>query len=62
MNMRKIVKKYKLHEQPTEYSFWKTKSPAERLGALEQIRTEFNSWRYDAEQGLQRVYSIVKRT
>ncbi|RJQ53870.1 MAG: hypothetical protein C4530_17550 [Desulfobacteraceae bacterium] len=59
--MRKVVRKYKIKEQPKDFSFWQSKSYEERLDALEQIREEYNSWRYHAEQGFQRVYRIVKR-
>jgi len=61
MAIIKIIKKYGIDEQPTDFSFWQTKSYEDRLNALEQIRKEYNSWRYDAEQGFQRVYRIVKR-
>ena len=61
MAIEKVVKKIKIDEQPSDFSFWKTKSYAERLAALEQIREEYNSWRYNAEQRFQRVYCIVKR-
>jgi len=61
MGMKKVVKKYKLNEQPNDFPFWQSKTYEERLGALEQIRKEYNLWRYNAEQRLQRVYRIVKR-
>jgi len=61
MAIDKVIKKYKIDEQPSDFSFWQTKSYEERLAALEQIRKEYNSWRYDAEQGFQRVFRIVKR-
>jgi hypothetical protein len=62
MSISKVINKYKLNEQPNDFSFWQTKSYEERLAALEQIRREYNLWRYNAEQGLQRVYKIIKRT
>lgn len=62
MSIIKIIKKYKLNEQPNDFVFWQSRSYEERLNALEQIRKEYNSWRYNAEQGLQRVYLIIKRT
>jgi hypothetical protein len=61
MSIEKVVKKYKTGQQPNDFSYWQSKSYEERLAALEQIRKEYNSWRYDAEQGFQRVYRIVKR-
>ena len=61
MSISKVVKKYKIDEQPNDFSYWQSKSYEERLNALENIRKEYNLWRYNAEQGLQRVYRIVKR-
>ena len=62
MGIIKVIKKYKTNEQPNDFSFWQSKSYEERLDALEQIRKEYNLWRYNAEQGFQKVYRIVKRT
>ena len=61
MGIHKVIKKYKINEQPNDFSFWQSKSYEERLDALEQIRKEYNLWRYDAEQGLQRVCRVIKR-
>jgi hypothetical protein len=61
MGISKVIKKYKFNEQPNDFLFWQSKSYEERLDALEQIRKEYNSWRYNAEQGFQRIYRIVKR-
>ena len=61
MSIDKVVKKYNINEQPNDFSFLQSKSYEERLNALEQIRKEYNLWRYNAEQGFQRIYRIVKR-
>ena len=61
MSISKVVKKYKIDEQPNDLSYWQSKSYEERLNALENIRKEYNLWRYNAEQGLQRIYRFVKR-
>lgn len=61
MTISKVIKKYKFNEQPKDFVFWQTRSFEERLEALEQIRKEYNSWRYNAEQGFQRVYRIIKQ-
>jgi hypothetical protein len=61
MSIRKVVKKYKFNEQPNDSVFWQSRSYEERLNALEEIRKEYNSWRYNAEQGFQRIYRIIKR-
>ena len=57
----KVCAKVKIGEQPTDFAYWQTQPYARRLAALEQIRQEFHRWKYDAEPGFQRVYSIVKR-
>ena len=61
MALSKVIKKYKINEQPKDLIFWQSKSYEQRLNALEQIREEYNSWRYNAEQGFQRIYKIIKR-
>ena len=61
MGIAKVVKKYKMNEQPSDFAFWQTKSYEERIEALEQIRKEYNQWRYNAEQGFQRVYRVIKQ-
>jgi len=60
MEISKVVKKYRINEQPGDFQYWQTKSYEERLNVLEQIRKEYNLWRYNAEQGFQRVYRIIK--
>ena len=61
MSVSKVVNKYKMNEQPNDFLYWQSKSYENRLETLEQIRKEYNSWRYNAEQGFQRIYRIVKR-
>ena len=61
MAISKVVKRFNINKQPNDFVFWQSKTYEERLDALEQIRKEYNSWRYNAEQGFQRVHRIVKR-
>ena len=61
MSVKKVIKKYKINEQPNDFSFWQSKSYEERIDALEQIREEYNQWRYNAEQRFQRVFRIIKQ-
>lgn len=59
--MKKVVTKLNMKEQKSDFAYWQAKSYAERLQALEEIRQEYNNWKYtDAEQRFQRVYRIVK--
>lgn len=59
--VERVVSKVPLAADPGDQRFWKNRSYAERLQALEDIRREYNDWKYsDAEQRLQRVYRVVK--
>lgn len=60
--MEKVVKIYNMGEQPSDFEYWQSRNYEERLSALEEIRKDYNTWRYgNAKQGLQRVYRVVKR-
>jgi hypothetical protein len=49
--IEKVITKTKLSEQKSDFAFWQSKSYAERLIALEEIRQEYNNWKYtDAER------------
>jgi len=61
MSIDKVVKKYELSEQPTDFAFWQSRSFQERIDALERIRQEYHAWRENAEQGFCRVYRIIKQ-
>ncbi|MGI8669316.1 MAG: toxin secretion, membrane fusion protein [Aridibacter sp.] len=59
--IEKNITKTNLEDQKSDFAYWQTKSYTERLKALEEIRQEYNNWKYtDAEQRFQRVYRIVK--
>lgn len=57
------MRKGKIQEMDRSFDlkYWQAQPPAARLAALEEIRREYHRWRYGAEPGFQRVYSIVKR-
>ena len=60
-SIEKVVTKTNLSQQKSDFAYWQTKSYAERLAALEEIRREYNNWKYtDAEQRFQRIYRVVK--
>lgn len=57
----KTIVKTTFGSEKSDFQYWQTKSYAERLAALEEIRQEYNNWKYsDAEQRFQRVYRVVK--
>jgi hypothetical protein len=55
-----VARKY-LYQKESDFNYWQTRSCSERLAALEEIRQEYHQWRYGAEPGFQRVYSVIKR-
>ena len=59
--VKPVVAKVKIDEQKSDFAYWQTQSYQARLVALEQTRSEYHRWKYDAEPRLQRVYKIVKR-
>jgi hypothetical protein len=58
---KSFVRKGKLKEQGNDFVFWQSQSYESRLATIEQIRNEYNTWKYGTEQGIQRVYRIIKR-
>jgi len=60
--MKKTVRKLKNFEKNTDFDWWQSKTFIERLIALEQIREEYNIWKYGNKQGFQRVYRVLKQT
>ena len=56
-----VIKKGIIKEQGNDFLFWQSQSYELRLSTIEEIRSEYNSWKYVAEQGFQRVYRIIER-
>lgn len=56
-----FVRRGKMKEQGNDFEFWQTQPYEARLAVVEQIREEYNIWRYGSKQGFQRVYRVVKR-
>jgi hypothetical protein len=56
-----IVRVFKKGEEPDDIVYWLSRPPIERIRALEEIRKQYNDWKYGAGLEFQRVYSIVKR-
>jgi hypothetical protein len=68
LNMQKIapvMQKFHLHDHEAaiaaEREYWLSKTPEERLEALEFLRQQYIQIHYDTQPEFQRVYRIVKR-
>ena len=62
--MEKVVRKYKLGEEPeNDLEYWLTKTPQERLSALEELRDLLIILQYNGvKPRFQRVYRSFKRS
>ena len=58
---KSFIRKGKIKQQGNDFLFWQSQPYELRLETIEQLRQEYNTWKYDNEQGFQRVYRIVKR-
>jgi len=62
MSIDKFIKITKIQDKQTDFAYWQSQPYAKCLAALEQIRADYNQWKYDAKQGFQRVYKVTKLT
>ena len=60
MGEKKKIVFFDLNSQKTDYQFWLTKTPLERLSALEQLRNQYLTDSNGNRQRLQRVLTITK--
>lgn len=58
--MEKVVKIINLKEKQSDFGYWKTKSPKERLEAIETLRSQFMKFKKDVQPRLQRVCRIIE--
>jgi len=57
----KVITKVRLEGQSNDLSFWLSKTPQERIAALERIRQEYNRGKYGLDVRLQRVCRVIKQ-
>ena len=55
-----VVNITKMAERNSDLAYWRSRSYVNRLEALEEIRSEYTNWKYDAKQGFQRVYRVTR--
>ncbi len=61
--MEKVVHKYNLGEEPNDLNFWLSKTPQERLSALESLRDLYIKLTTNGPKPrLQRVYTVTQRS
>jgi hypothetical protein len=58
--MEKVVRKLRMQDEKSDFLYWQSQPRKKRIEALETIRTEYITWKYDTQQRFQRVYRIIK--
>jgi hypothetical protein len=58
--MEKVLKITSVNEKQSDYIYWKTKSPQDRLAAIEFLRQQFIDHN-DSKSGLQRICKVTNR-
>lgn len=56
----KVINIIRTTDKSSDLAYWKSQPYFKRLEALEEIRSEYITWRYGAKQGLQRVCRVTK--
>jgi len=59
--MEKVLKIVSLKDKSNDFEYWSSKSPIERLNALELLRNQYIKFKKDVQPGLQRVCTIINR-
>ena len=59
--MEKVLKITSVKEKQSDYSYWLTKSPQERLSAIEFLRQQFVNHQNELQSGLQRVCTVINQ-
>ena len=59
--MQKVLKIISLKDKQSDLAFWLTKSPQERLDAIELLRQQYINFNKNVQSRLQRVCSIINR-
>ena len=59
--MEKVLKITSVNEKQTDYAYWKSKSPQDRLAAIEFLRQQFIDSQNESKPGLQRVCKVTNR-
>jgi len=62
IRMEKVVARHPLHQQPRDTEYWLSRTPSQRLDAVEILRLAWLESHSDAVQGLQRVCRVTKRS
>ena len=57
--MEKVVKIVGLKDKSNDFSYWQTKTPEERLAAIEFLRQQYIKYHFDVPPRFQRVCRVI---
>lgn len=58
--IKKSVTKAGLNDKKIDAPYWRNRSYAVRLAALEEIRQEYHQWKYGGETRMQKIVKIIQ--
>ena len=59
--MEKVISVIKKSDDRNDFKFWQSKSYQERIDAIETLRSQYFQMKKNVQQGVQRVYTVVKQ-
>jgi len=59
--MEKVISVINKFDDRNDFKFWQSKSFQERIDAIETLRLQYFQMKKNVQQGLQRVYTVVKQ-
>lgn len=59
--IEKVFFRRNIHDRQNDVAYWLSQPPEARIAAVEELRSQYNQWRYGAQPRLERVYRVVKR-
>lgn len=59
--MEKVIRKISLKKQPDDYNYWMSKTPQERIEAVEFLREQYLGMKNEILPRLSRVLKVIKQ-
>jgi hypothetical protein len=59
--MEKVVRITTLKDRQTDFKYWQTKTPEERLAAIEFLRQQYIKYLGNVSERLQRVCRVIEK-
>jgi hypothetical protein len=58
-NIAPVVTIKNLHDKGSDFAYWQKQTPQNRIDALEQVREEYNFWKYGTNKDLKEFVAIL---